>query len=491
MTAVQFPEDEAQTMTLDVECGGRTFSPSPDAPSMSPRQRIRRLHERPEEAELPGLLYEAIFSRLAWSTVSPDDTDRQPLVEAYIGSLKQLAGFRDDVDDTVRCACLANLEFRQQKGETNIVARDSALAAKLDEMLSQASADWLPVANVLDAKLVAQPVAVLRGQLQTALSEAVADFAKQFLELLARLVDRQLFGLVEWLPNHCCNYHFFKQVVIQENEGASQRITETRGNGVLGRDPVTKLQIIGRRTIEDIQGQGKHYHRFARHEHSVMKAVSTTIRNSHVVVLPQVIPLLERIPEWLYPLVQMIDGDIFRERIIEKDTNVENWTDVVRIRDEPILGGEPAVIIGPYVLTGWGPREVEQEQARRQAIQQAVLEATARQRAPWLTAASAVLTQVALLLLIRSLRGGGGGMFTLLATIAAIGTAWQAAFDFATARRNPTAALAAHFTTGTIASPILLAFWLIARCFLPMSWVIPIVLVVIAVLCYAIGRRFQ
>jgi len=68
------------------------------------------------------------------------------------------------------------------------------------------------------------------------------------------------------------------------------------------------------------------------------------------------VPLIEKIPDWLYPFVQVIDGDIFRERIIERDTQVEEWVDSVEVRDEPICGTEPGVIIGPFVLTGWGPR---------------------------------------------------------------------------------------------------------------------------------------
>ena len=73
---------------------------------------------------------------------------------------------------------------------------------------------------------------------------------------------------MEWHPNHCCSYHFFKRVIIQENEGArngsSQPGSMTRPIGP-GNQPVNR--IVGTRTVEDILAQGKHYHRFARHEH--------------------------------------------------------------------------------------------------------------------------------------------------------------------------------------------------------------------------------
>ena len=98
----------------------------------------------------------------------------------------------------------------------------------------------------------------------------------------------------------------------------------------------------------------------------------------------------------------------------------------------------------------------------------------ARRRAPSFAVAAGILTLVALLLLVQSLRGAGGGLFALLATAAAIASVWQAAFDFAIARRNPTATLAAHSLAATLGFQLLLAEWLIARWFFPMSWVTPV-----------------
>ncbi len=124
-------------------------------------------------------------------------------------------------------------------------------------MLTEAAHDWLPTKNILDAKRVSEPVPAFHEKLDAALTQAVAEFTKQFFELLAKLVDRQLFGLVEWLPNHCCSDHSFKHVVIQENNGASERVlAETFFTKITERDPVTGRQIIGRQQIEEMRGQG-------------------------------------------------------------------------------------------------------------------------------------------------------------------------------------------------------------------------------------------
>ena len=475
MAKLAFPENDTEAPPLDIEWGGRRFSPSLDARPKLPQDRVCKLQAGREESQLPASLREALSSRLAWRLVPADETERERIVEAYVRSLEQVAQFRRDVENMVRYACLANLKFRQAAGETDSHARDAVLSAKLDEMLAQAACDWRPLVNVLDAPLISQPMPRLRSRLEASVAEAVAEFTKQFFELLAKLVDRTLFGLVEWLPDQCCNYYFFRCVVLQENEGASQRITETRfeqsdpgsadpgqitGNRTMAetQDVLQRItesrfedpnpgftdprRIIGKRTIADIEGKGKHYHRLARHEHLVINAVRTSIGDSRVVMPPDVERLVEHIPEWLYPFMQVIDGTICRERIIERDTRVEEWENAV-VRDEPIFGCEPGVILGPYVLTGWAPHEVSQELERRQKLQidtqraeRELVASAARRRAPWMAAAAAALSAVALLLWILWFDGIGSTMSVVLATFTAIAAVWQAGSDWAFARRT-------------------------------------------------------
>ena len=174
---------------------------------------------------------------------------------AYIESLKLLDGFRTDVQRVIEEACRANLEFRQDAGETHIEARDVVLKDELDEMIAEASSDWLPFKNIAGAALLSQPMEIYRQKFDASLSEEVAKFSKQFFESLARLVDRELCGLVQWLPNNCCRYHLFRRVVIQgamkhtspEAESLSQRVSwlETalkNDSGIAERTSVSKSE---------------------------------------------------------------------------------------------------------------------------------------------------------------------------------------------------------------------------------------------------------
>jgi hypothetical protein len=253
------------------------------------------------------------------------------------------------------------LEFQQELGTTNEVARDKAMQAKLDELVGRIGDVFQPPRNVLTAEVVSQPIAKIHQDLQIALRKSLRQFAHEFEGALQSLVDQQLGGLVEWIGTDACRYHFFKETIIQENDGFT-RIDLTE-------DATTNRRGVQSRTVREGE-VGRHIHRWSRHEHHVMNAFHTAIRNSKVIMPPKVQRLVNSIPEWLYDLVQIIDGEIIRERVVERDYRNDLWEDT-KTRDVPIYGCEPAVIIDQYVLTGWGPREVATEQNRLASLGQA------------------------------------------------------------------------------------------------------------------------
>lgn len=493
MTTSALFERGTEPKTIEFEHAGRLHSPVENKRRLPLSKHIDAIPQQSEDARLPGFVAEALWNSLAWNKVSRNEADAQPYVEAYIESLTQLAQFQRDTDNLIRYACIANLEFRQGKGQVNIKARSTAMEDKLNELLAEAACDWHTVENVLSAKLVSQHVTTLRNSLEKSLRDAVGDFTRQFFELLARLVDRQICGVVEWRPNHCCRYHFFKRAVVQDNEGVVSQTTDAEFRDGEQRDPETGVRIIGKRTIRETH-MVKNHHRFARHRHDVMNTVVTTVGNSRVVMPPAVTRMVEQIPGWLQPFVRVIDGSIFRETVTEATVRVSEWTEVNE-RDEPIFGCEPAVLIGSYVLTGWGPREVAKELARRETSKKEAdwkrTARIARQRAPFFAVLTVILLLAAAWFLIQALQGAGVGIFVCLATIAAVGSFWQSAFDYGTLRQNPTNFLAIRALTTSFACQVLLGEWLVARLFHPLSWLLPILLASGAIVSYAVSCRFR
>ena len=331
-------------------------------------------------------LVDTIWDQLSYPTANGIDGRKQnELVEAYVASLTQLGQFRDDTLTLIRTVYETNPEFRQQSGTTDEQARDEAISAKLDELLAKYEIRIEMPANVLDANVVAKPIENLHSRLRSAIFEAVEGFVDQFFAELEKLVDVKCVGLIEWPGDNVCCYHFFKEVILQEGGGTTTsrgEVERTRGTNV------------GWRKVTEVT-RGRHIHRHARHEHHVLDAFHTSISNSHVIMPPQVKRLVASIPEWLRNVVQVVDGTIFREKIVEQDYRDEKWQSI-RVHEEPVYGCEPAVIIGSFVLTGWGPREVAAELQRREqeaSVQHQDEEATSavRHQAAWALASAATL----------------------------------------------------------------------------------------------------
>ncbi len=425
------------------------------------------------ESELPSLLGESLWDRLPWSELPPGKLDRATLVQAYNASLERLDSFKQDVTTLLTSACRTNLEFRQAVGRTHEAARDQALESELQAMLSRANWKQTPQRSIIDADVVSQATRMLRRQLNAALSQAIDQFTAEFQKLLDRLVSAKLIGRIVWKPNHCCGYDFFKQVVVQENQGPRQS-KETINNPDASRQ--FGETIVSHEVTTRVHGEGRHVSQREEHEHVVINAVRTSIRESQVVMPPAVVELTNHVPEWLYSFVQVVDGDLCTESIETHSGKSKAWQDV-SITRRPIYGWEPAVIIGPYVLTGWGPREVAAELARRDAVAAREHAESFEGRLPWL--AAGLLSLAALFLWWKALQGTGGTFFALLSLVAAWMLIWQAVFDREVRRRNASAAVVAFWQSSVVGFSLLTISDLIARFYLS---AVPIWL-----LCFLLG----
>jgi hypothetical protein len=61
--------------------------------------------------------------------------------------------------------------------------------------------------------------------------------------------------------------------------------------------------------------------------------------------------ILDAVPEWLNGEVKIIEGTLIRELQIEEDLQSETWLETMEqsIPYDP----DPAIVLGPYVLSGW------------------------------------------------------------------------------------------------------------------------------------------
>ena len=103
MANTTFSEHDTDAPTVEVEWGGRTFSPELDARRrLRPRPHPQTPRGAAQQSDLPMRFSESLRSRLVWDQLSAGQTNRTQVVEAYVRSLSQLAQCRQDVEDPRR-----------------------------------------------------------------------------------------------------------------------------------------------------------------------------------------------------------------------------------------------------------------------------------------------------------------------------------------------------------------------------------------------------
>ena len=65
------------------------------------------------------------------------------------------------------------------------------------------------------------------------------------------------------------------------------------------------------------------------------------------------------------PSICVVDGYLIQETIFEREVSQREFAQV-ETEEELLHGHEPAVCLGPFVLTGWGPRDIDLEIERRE-----------------------------------------------------------------------------------------------------------------------------
>jgi hypothetical protein len=415
--------------TADIEIEGRRFPARWQATRPPTNGRLRQFELPKGHEQLPFAVADAIASRLEWKAVSVDTADAEQLVTAYVDSLSDLSSFRFGVFILLLHSSWANVEFRHGSGFTDAATKQTAmekLHGKLSALLEKRMESWPEPENALNARLVSGRSDELWKHLDLALKKAVAEFSRHFFELLVNLVDEELIGLVEWLPNNCCSYHFFRRVEIQTND-----VESTRVEFIFVTPKECGLETVrqsGDRRAERRQGRLQKSYRFARHQHDVMKAMHSSVRNSRVIMPPAAEQVCEYIPDWLEPFVQVINGTLFRELIVERDVEVSDWGDVELI-DEPIVGPEAAIVFGGFVLTDWGPKESAGEQVRREYLRRAKRFATSNRTFE-------ITLMVTILATLCTFASGfmpieDGWRITALLSVLVLASCWRISFDYA------------------------------------------------------------
>lgn len=210
----------------------------------------------------------------------------------------------------------------------------------------------VPIEPILTAELSSQPVPVIREAVQQWLQTTSYEVTSQLVVGLHTLVEMDAVGIIEWYERQCCKLHFFRQIVEQDC-GRAIQTTKFRRNE------------RGRMSVEEWERFRVRNRVFAeRHEHHVMNAEACEWQRKRHVIPKEHGEFIDRVPEWLRPQLRVLQGDLILERVVRWKSHEETRDTQPKMRNSYEL--DPAILLGHYVLTGWGQREVEREIYRRE-----------------------------------------------------------------------------------------------------------------------------
>lgn len=322
---------------LEVALSGRTY-PVSEAASTT---RI----PNPAQAEI----FSRLWSRFALPDEKPESLDG--VVHVYDSDRQQLSGWRSEMRRLLDALATASFELRATEGSAP-TETERILAARKETAREKFAFPPSGLDKTLSAELLLTPPSAVHGALVRELRTQLKQFADHVFATLDRLVDDKAVGLIEWLSDSLCRFHFFRDVVVHNSE--TSNLDEVRA--------VITDKTSGRlmTQVSEIRNQaGTNVYRLARHEHDLMNAVRESIDETTLIIPRAIEAVIAEIPDWLLDMSGIISGDCVRERIIERDLRTDAWEsteqEVVRVYFDP------AVTVGDYVLIGWGEADIHRE----------------------------------------------------------------------------------------------------------------------------------
>jgi len=224
-------------------------------------------------------------------------------------------------------------------------ARAMNATAIRDELYSHQTNDErleFSAGSTASAEIAAKSTPDIAELLVTSVRDQALSLLNGLNRQLAYLVAIEQVGSITWMKDDVCRYTFFENKVTDRKTGG-RKSSEVVGNQ---RRTTTK---------ESFDREFEH----TRVVHDVIDAQKHPLPAFHVDQPQRVELLIDAVPSWLDGISAVVTGfEISEERSTRRGV-VDQWTDSnTTVEDLPVRRVErarydPAVIIGPYVLTGW------------------------------------------------------------------------------------------------------------------------------------------
>ena len=200
------------------------------------------------------------------------------------------------------------------------------------------------------AELAAQPLGEFKLSLQQEFEQLKKQFVTEMLEMLIELVGLEALGLVEWFGEEACTYSSYVRTC--EFEKTGERALNTNFYIELGmwkKRTQVSVELKGKRTL-------------VRRTQHLVEATESKVAESKLIIPREQLGFLKTIPTWISPAIRIVEGMLIRETIAKQDLGVKTFT---ATEDRVQWHNDPAITLGPFVLSAWGETEIRREEQRQ------------------------------------------------------------------------------------------------------------------------------
>ena len=178
--------------------------------------------------------------------------------------------------------------------------------------------------------------------------------ANHFIGLLDHLQKESIVGKVD-SGESTCRFSFHERIASVEQTG------ETQSEVKLALDPEFSHHWHKAYFLDTLQKTpAVVQHQQAIHVHHVRSPTLRLPEKTKYVIPTKYRNLIDDIPDCIRPLIRVLEGDLISERAVKWDTRLEDRPEVVLVSSK--WSRCPAIVLGNYVLAGWGELEIADQE---------------------------------------------------------------------------------------------------------------------------------
>ena len=308
--------------------------------------------------DLASQLASYLWNQLPMARLADESGHRgiEQIVRVASASYDQLLHWQTELKAFAESICRTAIEIRGDGVSEGYFQRlhDDIFA----EMLKDLSLP-LPHRSFIDYKFADLPPSTAVEVATTHLEQLCIKTIQQLFETLGQLRAKQIVGHVD-LAEATCRFTYHRRVAIVEKATDSPQRVERVAFGDPNRIDDHRLNTYDETAIQ-IQ------HRRAEHIHHVRNPVWREPEQIQLPIPGKYLQLIEECPDWIRPQLRVLEGALFREERREQDTRIESRPETQLISSQWVR--DPAIVLGDFVLAGWGEEAIVGEEERIRTTQ--------------------------------------------------------------------------------------------------------------------------